>query len=77
MSEDLEKIIKQKEEELKDLKEQVKREKKQRTTIYVDKNEWEALKIEAFEKKTSLTEILEAIIKNHNKKYKASKNKQK
>lgn len=75
MSEDLEKMIKQKEKELKELKE--KREKKQRTTIYVDKNEWEALKIEAFEKKISITEILETLIKNHNKNYKASKNKQK
>ena len=76
MTKELEKELKQLEQRQKEIKEQLKSTKK-RTTIYITEEDLKDLKQEALDKDTSVTDILEKLITNHLKSYKASKNKSK
>lgn len=74
MTKELERKQAELEKELKKVKEQLKS-KKKRTTIYISEEDLKDLKQEALDKDTSVTEILEKLISNHLKSYKANKNK--
>lgn len=74
MTKELEQKQKQLEKELKQIKEKLKA-TKTRTTIYIDPQDLKELKQEALDKDTSVTEILEKLITNHLRSYRASKNK--
>lgn len=74
MTKELERKQAELEKELKKVKEQLKS-KKKRTTIYISEEDLKDLKQEALDKDTSVTEILEKLISNHLKSYKANKSK--
>lgn len=74
MSKELETELKALDKRRKEIQEQL-RSKKKRTTIYISEEDLKELKQEALDKDSSVTEILEKLISNHLKSYKASKNK--
>lgn len=74
MSKELETELKALDKRRKEIQEQL-RSKKKRTTIYISEEDLKELKQEALDKDSSVTEILEKLISNHLKSYKANKNK--